>query len=64
MFHGEELVSNILTMRYELYILQMICMKMKSNIKTCQPDKSVEVAVMVVKYHNLSGLRLVYMYGY
>lgn len=56
MFHGEELVSNILTMRYELYILQMICMKMKSNIKTCQPDKSVEVAVMVVKYHNLSGL--------
>lgn len=57
-------MSNILTMRYELYILQMICMKMKSNIKTCQPDKSVEVAVMVVKYHNLSGLRLVCMYGY
>lgn len=56
-------MSNILTMRYELYILQMICMKMKSNIKTCQPDKSVEV-VMVVKYHNLSGLRLVCMYGY
>ena len=69
MFHGEELVSNILTMRYELYIFPMICTEMKSNkivsqitMKVCKSSINgcqVSLAAFLVLDYSV-----VCMYGY